>query len=408
MTTRSAVSRLAASSQPAVSSRPAISSESLRFIWQPSVQTWNRGSVRASGRYSARRVVGGACRAARRVRWRGRDELEHRQRAGRGRSFGHGCAGEPTRRPAPGMPAATSGGTHSAGVRLGVRPGVAVVVAAAGRDETERPRDLADRLDRRHVERAVVDLEPAEAGVGQLADDVDPGRRLAEMGQRREPAGGPDRLDRLDRAETAARHVGRLPPAEQSPEGVLDARRVAGRDQRAGDGRPAERVVVGRIGDVRELVRRSTGRARAAARRSARTARGAGRAGRRGSPRTPRPRVHPEAEDVELALPQPEVAGDDGVDLDARDEGHAGRDGARRRRPRDSRRACRGRSGPGAGPRRPPRPGRARRAPRRRRSGSCGCGGRSSRGRGLDAAGAGRCQRIVAAATRPGRHVTPR
>ena len=38
-------------------------------------------------------------------------ELEHRQGAGQGRSIGHGCAGEPTT-PAPGMPAATSGGTH--------------------------------------------------------------------------------------------------------------------------------------------------------------------------------------------------------------------------------------------------------------------------------------------------------
>ena len=55
MTTRSAVSSDGASSQPAVNRRPAISSESLRFIWQPSVPTWKRGSVRASGRYSARR-----------------------------------------------------------------------------------------------------------------------------------------------------------------------------------------------------------------------------------------------------------------------------------------------------------------------------------------------------------------
>ena len=35
----------------------------------------------------------------------------------------------------------------------------------------------------------------------------------------------------------------------------------------------------------------------------------------------------PKPEDVELALPQPEVAGDDGIDLDARDERQAGRDG---------------------------------------------------------------------------------
>ena len=41
----------------------------------------------------------------------GRRELEHGQGAGQGRSIGHGCAGERTT-PAPGMPAATSGGTH--------------------------------------------------------------------------------------------------------------------------------------------------------------------------------------------------------------------------------------------------------------------------------------------------------
>ena len=56
-------------------------------------------------------------------------------------------------------------------------------------------------------------------------------------------------------------------------------------------------------------------------------------------------RVHAEPEDVELALPQAEVAGDQGVDLDAGDEGHAGRRPRRRRRRRGSRPACRGRSG---------------------------------------------------------------
>jgi hypothetical protein len=39
MMTRSAASIVPASAQPAASSLPAISSESLRFIWQPSVQT---------------------------------------------------------------------------------------------------------------------------------------------------------------------------------------------------------------------------------------------------------------------------------------------------------------------------------------------------------------------------------
>src|SRR5262245_53867139 len=60
MTTRSAVSSDDASSQPARNRRPAISSESLRFIWQPSVQMWKGGSVRASGTYSTRRSSRGA------------------------------------------------------------------------------------------------------------------------------------------------------------------------------------------------------------------------------------------------------------------------------------------------------------------------------------------------------------
>ena len=45
MTIRSADSRPAASAQPAACRRPAISSESLRFIWQPSVQIQKRGSA---------------------------------------------------------------------------------------------------------------------------------------------------------------------------------------------------------------------------------------------------------------------------------------------------------------------------------------------------------------------------
>ena len=59
MTTRSAVSIDVASSQPDREQRPAISSESLRFIWQPSVQTWNRGRAAASGRYSVESFVVG-------------------------------------------------------------------------------------------------------------------------------------------------------------------------------------------------------------------------------------------------------------------------------------------------------------------------------------------------------------
>src|SRR5688572_3871423 len=60
MITRSAVSIDDASAQPAESSRPAISSESLRFIWQPSVQTWKRGNATRSGTYSPSRSSAGA------------------------------------------------------------------------------------------------------------------------------------------------------------------------------------------------------------------------------------------------------------------------------------------------------------------------------------------------------------
>ena len=73
---------------------------------------WKRGRVLDSGTYSTSRSSAGA------VGTRGASpkavgrELEHRQGAGQGRSIGHGCAGEPTT-VAPGMPAATSGGTHS-------------------------------------------------------------------------------------------------------------------------------------------------------------------------------------------------------------------------------------------------------------------------------------------------------
>ena len=91
-------------------------------------------------------------------------------RTRRSRPHPAGDDGRPTRArrasPAP-------GGTHRLGVHLGVGPGVAVVVGAAGRDEAQARRDLADGLDRRGVERAVVDLEAAQAGLDELAEQVD-------------------------------------------------------------------------------------------------------------------------------------------------------------------------------------------------------------------------------------------
>ena len=224
------------------------------------------------------------------------------------------------------MPAATSGGTHKPGVGLGIRARVAVIVAAARRDEPERGRDLADREHGRGIERAVEDLEATEPGLGQLAHDLDPRRRLAEMGQDGQAVGGPDRLDRLDRPEPAARHVARLAPAEQPREGILDAVRVAGLDQGPGDGRPAQRVV-GRARHVehvvvdREVEVAQPGDRPLEAFAPSTALRGEGRleAGIVG--------IHPEAEDVELALPQAEVAIDDRVDLDTGDQGQPGRHG---------------------------------------------------------------------------------
>ena len=110
------------------------------------------------------------------------------------------------------------------------------------------------------------------------------------MGQHRQPAGVADRLDRLPRAQALARHVRRPAPADEPPERVLDARRVArrrsgpgrssaGRARRRRSGSSRRDLVVDRQAD---LAQRST--------RSARTGRAAPRAATRASPRTPRRR----------------------------------------------------------------------------------------------------------------------
>ncbi len=89
--------------------------------------------------------------------------------------------------------------------------------------------------------------------------------------------------------------------------------------------------------------------------------------------------IHPEPEDVELPLPQPEVARDQRVDLDGRDErdtrrhGHGGDQVAVRRR------ACRGRSGQASGRRRRRRRAPGPRARGRHPTGSSARAGRRSR-----------------------------
>ena len=92
-----------------------------------------------------------------------------------------------------------------------------------------------------------MDLESAQTGVDQLAKQVAVRKRLAEMGQRREPARRPDGFDRADRAEPGTGHVRRAATPDEALERILDARRVTRADERPGDRRPAERVVIAQV-----------------------------------------------------------------------------------------------------------------------------------------------------------------
>ena len=219
MTTRSAVSNDGASAQPAASRRPAISSESLRFIWQPSVQTWKRGRAAASGRYSLDPLVGDRDRPATGHRaWR--HDVQDGERAS-GRSVDHGwwigLGGSVVSLReglAPGRCADRIGigGRHpESRVRLGVRLPVAMVVAAARGHESEPVRDGGHGRDGLAVEAAVVDLDPAQPDLAQLAQDRLAVRGVGGVGEDREPARRPDGADRVAsaRARSAARSPGR-------------------------------------------------------------------------------------------------------------------------------------------------------------------------------------------------------
>ena len=131
-----------------------------------------------------------------------------------------------------------------------------MVVGAAGRDEPELIPHCAHRPDGAAVEGPVVDLQSAQAAVTQLADDRDPVGGLGEMGQDRESAGGPDRVDRHQRADPLPRDVGRSSAAEIAREPVLDAADVALGLEQTRDGRPAERRGLGRIQPRRDIVDR--------------------------------------------------------------------------------------------------------------------------------------------------------
>ena len=71
-----------------------------------------------------------------------------------------------------------------------------MVVAAAGLDQAELVGEPADRVDVLSVERAVVDLEAAQADRLQVAQEPGVVGGLAEVGQDRQAAGRPNRLDR--------------------------------------------------------------------------------------------------------------------------------------------------------------------------------------------------------------------
>ena len=154
------------------------------------------------------------------------------------------------------------------------------------------------------------------------------GRRLGEVRERREAAGGADRPDRVDGPEALARHVAGHPVAQDPLERVLDARRVAGGDQRASDGGPAERVVTGQVERLDLRVDADAGVAQPFERReeprpARRTLRGEGRLERLVVG------VHLEPEDVQLATRDLEAEpARDGVDLDPRDELEASAGGA--------------------------------------------------------------------------------
>ena len=106
-------------------------------------------------------------------------------------------------------------------------------------------------------------------------------------------------------------------------EGVLDALGEPGGDERPGDRRAAECVIVAdregrdlRIDRQPEVPQQDHRPLEPLA--TATALGGEGRLERLVV------RIHAEPEDVELALPQSEVAGHEGVDLDTRDEGHPG------------------------------------------------------------------------------------
>ena len=177
MRMRSASSNAGDSARPAARRRPAISSESLRFIWQPSVQTWKRGSAWSSRRYSARRSSSGS--AARRGPPEAADAgiggaRSSTGRARRGLGSASIMAGLRVRLASErGLQFEADFARHpQGGMRLGVRLAVAMVVRAPGGQQCQGPRGRLERRDRLDAEAAVVDLEAGQADRLEAAEQV--------------------------------------------------------------------------------------------------------------------------------------------------------------------------------------------------------------------------------------------
>ena len=190
-----------------------------------------------------------------------------------------GCAGEPTPSAAPDAIGDLGRDPQARRALSAYVPSVAVVVAAAGRHEAELVGDLAART--RPWPRRTSGSRPRgrrdrpRPARGRPRSAPAPRRNGRAPAVRRRP--GSPRSPRPGRARRAARTPGiPHPSSRRNASSTLVAWPAA--IERPRDGRAAERVVVGRPRAGR-AGRRSTGRARAAARPSARSARGAGRAG---------------------------------------------------------------------------------------------------------------------------------
>ena len=206
-------------------------------------------------------------------------------------------------------------------MRRSVRAQVAVVVRAARRQQAERSRGHPDRSGRRGVEAPIVHFEPAKPDLDEFAQERQPGWCLAEVGKDREASGRDDGPDRVVGPQAVAPDIARGAVADQACEGVLDARRVAGRDQRAGDRRTAERIVTverdrGHLPVDPEIQLAQALDGPCEAHPSLLALNGERRLeGLVG-------RIHADAQDVQLALPEAEVPGHQGIDLDPWQQGH--------------------------------------------------------------------------------------